>query len=389
MAGEMPDGWRMVPFGEMAHSINDRVDNPAEAGVDRYVGLEHLDPDTLHLHRWGLPTDVEATKLRFHPGDVIFGRRRAYQRKLAVADFEGICSAHALVLRARPETVVPEFLPVFMQSEVFFKRALQISVGSLSPTINWKTLAVQQFLLPPKEDQRRIADILWAADAAVERWRGAVQRAEFLETAESDRVFGVQPDARAESCRDLCDLVTVGIVVQPATFYEPGGVPALRSLNIFPNRFVLDDLVRLSHGGHALHKKSELRTGDVVVVRTGRPGDAAVVPDSMAGWNCIDAIIVRPGKRLRPQFLAAFLNSSVGRRAVGRASAGTAQQHFNVGALKRVQIPRLTLEQQDRALSALKEIQESRALLEKHRTVCSAARGTLRESLLATRLTHV
>jgi restriction endonuclease S subunit len=164
----VPDGWREVRFDEIAQLVNDRVDNPAEAGVERYVGLEHLDPESLRIRRWGAPTDVEAQKLRFQPGDIIFGKRRAYQRKVAVADFEGICSAHAMVLRAREENVVKEFLPFFMQSDRFFDCALSISVGSLSPTINWKTLAVQKFALPPKDEQQRIADVLWAADVVIE-----------------------------------------------------------------------------------------------------------------------------------------------------------------------------------------------------------------------------
>jgi len=77
----------------------------SEGGVDRYVGLEHLGSESLTISRWGLPTDVAATKLLFRRGDIILGRRRVYQRKLAVADFDGICSAHALVLRARSEAV--------------------------------------------------------------------------------------------------------------------------------------------------------------------------------------------------------------------------------------------------------------------------------------------
>ena len=145
-------GWTRVRFDQIATQINDRVDNPAEAGVDRYVGLEHLDPDSLRIRRWGEPTDVESTKLRFQPGDIIFGKRRVYQRKVAVADFEGICSAHAMVLRAKPGAVLPEFLPFFMQSDLFMERALSISVGSLSPTINWKALAAEEFLLPPIQE---------------------------------------------------------------------------------------------------------------------------------------------------------------------------------------------------------------------------------------------
>lgn len=162
-------GWKIVKFGDIAQNIADRVD-PANAETDIYVGLEHLEPGTLHLRQWGHPSDVTGQKLAFKKSDVIFGRRRAYQRKLAVADFDGICSAHAMVVRAKPKMILPEFLPFFLQSDMFMERAIEISVGSLSPTINWKTLRVQEFPLPPLDEQIRIAEILWAADESVEKY---------------------------------------------------------------------------------------------------------------------------------------------------------------------------------------------------------------------------
>ena len=101
-------------FDEIAILVNDKIVDPSKANVDRYVGLEHLDSDSLKIRRWGAPTDVESSKLVFKSGDIIFGKRRVYQRKLAVADFDGICSAHALVLRPKSDVVLPEFLPFFM-----------------------------------------------------------------------------------------------------------------------------------------------------------------------------------------------------------------------------------------------------------------------------------
>jgi type I restriction enzyme, S subunit len=153
-------GWKVWRFDQMATNVNARIDNPSESGMTHYIGLEHLDADSLKIRRWGTPSDVEATKLMFKTGDIIFGRRRAYQRKLGVAEFDGICSAHAMVLRAKPDVVVPEFLPFFMQSDIFMNRAVEISVGSLSPTINWKTMAVQEFALPPIQEQLRIVELL-------------------------------------------------------------------------------------------------------------------------------------------------------------------------------------------------------------------------------------
>lgn len=157
--------WKRVAFGDVIENIADRVDDPSRASVDRYVGLEHLDPGVMTVQRWDSPDKVEAQKLRFQPGDVIFGRRRAYQKKVALAEFEGICSAHALVLRARPDYIDPDFLPVFLSSNYFLDRAIAISVGSLSPTVNWRDLKVQEFDLPPLDEQKRIADLLWAIEA--------------------------------------------------------------------------------------------------------------------------------------------------------------------------------------------------------------------------------
>ena len=153
-------------FDQMAVQVKDKV-NPAEANVDRYVGLEHIDPESLKIRRWGETSDVESSKIIFKSGDIIFGKRRAYQRKLAVADFDGICSAHAMVLRPKTVVVLEELLPFFMQSDVFMDRAVKISVGGLSPTINWRDLAKEEFALPRLEDQRRIAEVLQANETTL------------------------------------------------------------------------------------------------------------------------------------------------------------------------------------------------------------------------------
>ena len=133
-------------------------------------------PGNLHIRRWGKGSDVIGTKLRFRKGDIIFGRRRAYQRKLAVAEIDGICSAHAMVVRAKPDVVLPEFLPFLMMSDKFMNRAVEISVGSLSPTINWTTLKLEEFDLPPLDQQRRIAEILWAVDEVAVQGKASYER---------------------------------------------------------------------------------------------------------------------------------------------------------------------------------------------------------------------
>ena len=144
--------WQTYSFDQIAKSITERID-PNNTDLEIYIGLEHIDAESIHIKRMGSRDDVNGQKLRCYPGDVIFGRRRAYQRKAAIATVDGFCSAHSLVLRAIPEVIDPKLFPFFLHSDLFMHLAVDISVGSLSPIINWETLKHQEFMLPPKDQQ--------------------------------------------------------------------------------------------------------------------------------------------------------------------------------------------------------------------------------------------
>ncbi len=164
------NNWPEYQFSEIAKQISERID-PAESDAEIYVGLEHIEPHSIHIKEFGTPSDVKGTKLKVYKGDMIFGKRRAYQRKAAIADFDGICSAHAMVLRAKPKVMIPELFPFFLHSDAFMNRAIDISEGSLSPTIKWKILAKQKFTIPPLDDQKNLADLLWAGDEVVQKYQ--------------------------------------------------------------------------------------------------------------------------------------------------------------------------------------------------------------------------
>ena len=136
---------------------------PTESDKEHYIGLEHIDSECLEITRWGSDVAPIGEKLIMKKGDVLFGKRRAYQRKLAIAPFDGIFSAHGMVLRPNEEVVDKNYFPFFMSSDLFMERAVQISVGGLSPTINWKDLREQEFPLPSLAKQKVLADKLWAA----------------------------------------------------------------------------------------------------------------------------------------------------------------------------------------------------------------------------------
>lgn len=238
-------GWKLVKFGDIAENVAVRVE-PSEAQTDVYVGLEHLDPETLHLRNWGHPSDVTGQKLAFKKGDVIFGRRRAYQRKLAVAEFDGICSAHAMVVRAKPEMILPEFLPFFLQSDMFMERAIEISVGSLSPTINWKTLRVQAFPLPPIDEQKHIAEILWAADVVLERENEVNRNYSTLEQVVIDDLANKLLRASDGKTVELDEAGRITDCKHQTPKIIPEGVPMVAPGNIAWGPLELDDCKQVS-----------------------------------------------------------------------------------------------------------------------------------------------
>lgn len=156
--------WKTVRFGDVVELISETSRDPASEGITRYIGLEHLEPGSLHIKTWGeLAAGTTFTK-RCREGQVLFGKRRAYQRKVAIAEFDALVSGDIYVFQAKADKLDPKLLPFLCMSERFFQFAVETSAGSLSPRTNWSHLAEFEFALPPLDQQRRIAELLWAVD---------------------------------------------------------------------------------------------------------------------------------------------------------------------------------------------------------------------------------
>lgn len=136
---------------------------PVEADKYNYIGLEHLESGNLFISKWGSDTAPEGEKIVMKKGDILFGKRRAYQKKVAISPIDGIFSAHGMVLRPKEDVICKEFLPFFISSETFLNEAIRISVGGLSPTVNWKDIKELEFDLPSLAEQKVLAEKLWAA----------------------------------------------------------------------------------------------------------------------------------------------------------------------------------------------------------------------------------
>lgn len=163
---------------------------PSPSDNEHYIGLEHLDSGNLYVTRWGAETAPIGEKLLMKKGDVLFGKRRAYQKKVGIAPFDGIFSAHGMVLRPKENVICKEFFPFFISSDYFLNEAIRISVGGLSPTINWKDLRILEFELPSLEEQRVLADKLWAAYEVKESYKNLLAQTDKLLHAQFEKMFG-------------------------------------------------------------------------------------------------------------------------------------------------------------------------------------------------------
>ena len=175
-------------FTEIAINSTEKK-KPTEADKDTYIGLEHLDSGTLTVSRWGADVAPIGEKLIMKKGDVLFGKRRAYQKKVGIAPFDGIFSAHGMVLRPRENVITKEYFPLFISSDYFLNEAIRISVGSLSPTVNWKDLKELEFFIPTIEEQRRITPLVWAAIKTKNAYKTLISRTDDLVKSQFIEMF--------------------------------------------------------------------------------------------------------------------------------------------------------------------------------------------------------
>lgn len=195
-------------FTEIAINSTEKK-KPTEADKETYIGLEHLDSGTLTVSRWGSEVAPIGEKILMKKGDVLFGKRRAYQKKVGIAPFDGIFSAHGMVLRPREEVITKEYFPLFISSDYFLNEAIRISVGSLSPTVNWKDLKDLTFNIPTIEEQRRITPLVWAAIKAKNAYKTLIQRTDDLVKSQFIEMFADTPKGK------LSDIATITMGQSP------------------------------------------------------------------------------------------------------------------------------------------------------------------------------
>ena len=340
---DLKPGWKRVKFGEVVRLNKETCKDPEAAGINRVIGLEHLEPGDLRVRSWAEVADGTTFSNRVRPGQVLFGKRRAYQRKVAVADFDAICSGDIYVFETADQTqLLQELLPYICQTDSFFEYAVGTSAGSLSPRTNWKSLAKYDFALPPLEEQRRMTKLFDAGNDALNTMRQLEVSARQVHYSTIDEL--TSHAIQTWPITSLDDLITpdrpitYGILMPGKGF--PGGVPVIKVRDFPAGRISTADLLLTDPKIDHEYRRSRLRAGDLLVSIRGTIGRLTFVPEHLNGANITQdtaRLSIRP--EINPNYVRCLLESSWLRMQIRKNTTGLAVQGINIGEVRRLRVP--------------------------------------------------
>lgn len=254
---------------------------PEDSDRQHYIGLEHLDSNSLYVSRWGSDVTPIGEKLLMKKGDILFGKRRAYQRKVGIAPFDGIFSAHGMVLRPKENIMDKDFFPFFIGSDQFMERAIRISVGGLSPTINWKDLKEQVFDIPSLDEQKSLATKLWAAYKLREEYKRLLAATDEMVKSQFIEMFGdTFKNDKNWPFKKLPEVTTIVLGSTPSSSnsaYWDGDIKWITPAEIEEDSFYLYDSARhLTEDGVQAASLKSFPTGTVILSTRAPIGKTAI-----------------------------------------------------------------------------------------------------------------
>lgn len=359
MVSSMP----RVSLGDVAREVKQRA---PEGAACPSVGLEHLDPDEIELSRWNEDRENTFTK-SFSRGQVLFGRRRAYLRKAAVAPFDGVCSGDITVIEAR-ETLSPRLLPFIIQNEALFKHAVSNSAGSLSPRVKWQSLAQFEFNLPARDQQEKLADLLWTAQDTRKHYKQLLSicddviKSQFVEMF-GDEKWGFKPLSECVDSIDTGKSMNCGEGPRGV-----GGFGVLKLSALSSGTFAASENKVISKDNFMSIK--EVEKGDLLFARKNTPelvGTTVYVPNEVKGLMFPDLVFRMKPKDVNALYLLAYMRSDRGLDLIQGMAHGSAKSMVNIPKtqLARLPVPVPPLELQQEFADFVAQVDKSKFAIQK------------------------
>ena len=328
------------------------------------VGLEHLVPEEVTLTTWDEGSDNTFTKM-FRKGNVLFGRRRAYLKKAAVAPFDGICSGDITVIEAIPDRILPELLPFIIQNDDLFDFAVGKSAGSLSPRVKWEYLKNYEFELPDMDKQRELAELLWAMDATKKSYQKLIAATDELVKSQFMEQFVIETPYERTRLGDHISQIR-GVSYKPADLrpsLSEESVLLLRANNISAGRINHDEVQYVAKEKVSIVQL--IQAGDILMCASSgsleHVGKAAICLPSIEG-ETFGAFckLIRPKGDLLPEYIAAYLETDEYREIIMQLACGSNINNLKTEHIDELQIPTPPAEVQEAFVSFLRQSDKSK-----------------------------
>ena len=335
------------------------------------VGLEHLIPRQVSLTQWSDNSDNTFTK-RFRKGQVLFGRRRAYLKKAAVAPFDGICSGDITVIAARPDVLEPELLPFIIQNDALFDYAVGHSAGSLSPRVKWEHLKNYEFQLPDRAHQRELARLLWSVEDARRAYQTLIQRSEELVKSQFIAEFG-DPlnNTRGLPAHQLSEYITFLTSGSRgwAKFHSEEGEWFITIKNVKDCKISLDEVQCITPPQNAEADRTRLKEGDLLISITADLGRTGVVTKEIADHGAYinqHLTCIRLNKTvLNPLYVAYFMESDAGKKQFFEKNLSSVKAGLNFDSIRTLRLLVPPMVDQERFISFVRQLDKSKYVARK------------------------
>lgn len=367
--------WITFKFGDIVYEPKESVKDPIAEGIEHVVGLEHIDSENIHLRRSASIEESTTFTKRFRKDDVLFGRRRAYLKKAAKANFDGICSGDITVMRAKEELLSPNLLPFIVNNDKFFDFAVEHSAGGLSPRVKFKDLANYEVLLPSVEDQAILVNFLFRISRLVESDQILLERIEKFKLAKMIELLNgyhlvVDRDSLPNGWQKI-KLKDVAKFIDyrgktPKKTEE--GVPLITAKNIRNGWLDREPREFISDADYEPWMRRGIPRQDDVLFTTEAPlGNTAIVEMSEKFALAQRVICLQPNDSVYGRFLFYALNNPSFKNMVAAKSSGTTVSGIRAAYLKEIQIVVPPLSQQVLIVEMLDKISKNCSLVRTRR----------------------
>ena len=360
--------WTEVMLGDVVTKQEENDKANAKNRFDRFLKVEHLDAEKLHIENWGSQQKEELPPTFykiFRKGQILFPTRNPHLRRAAIASFDGICGEKTLTLKQNTEIISPEFLPFLFHSDNFYAHTTSAIIGSTNPHVRWRDVANYKFFIPSKEKQKEVSELLWRTDKVLQAEENLLRRLKSILIVETENAI---PDTSHE-CWKLGDVTTSrkGVTYKSSGYTDAkNGISLLNLKSIEIGGGFNKKGIKYYCGEH--NDRHFVKNDDLIIACTdvtrngnvvGFPLHPSVYQDKkmLFSMDLIAIEIIRDD--LLRNYLYYVLKTRSAHRFLFSHSPGTTVLHLDTSGLNKLKIPKIDLNTQRKLVGKLEAIESS------------------------------